>query len=81
MPHTSAIALSSQPSIVVLPLENLSGDASQEYFSDGLTQDITTDLSKFSDLFVVASNSAFTYKGQTVESAGYRFRSRRALCA
>ena len=64
VPHTSAIALSSQPSIVVLPLENLSGDASQEYFSDGLTQDITTDLSKFSDLFVVASNSAFTYKGK-----------------
>ncbi len=40
----------------------LSGDESQDYFSDGLTQDITTDLSKFSDLFVVASNSAFTYK-------------------
>ena len=54
----------SQPSIAVLPLENLSGDESQDYFSDGLTQDITTDLSKFSDLFVVASNSAFTYKGK-----------------
>ena len=55
-------APSPQPSIAVLPLENLSGDESQDYFSDGLTQDITTDLSKFSDLFVVASNSAFTYK-------------------
>jgi adenylate cyclase len=55
---------SAQPSIAVLPLDNLSGDASQEYFSDGLTQDITTDLSKFSNLFVVASNSAFTFKGK-----------------
>jgi adenylate cyclase len=58
------LALSSQPSIAVLPLENLSGDPQQDYFSDGLTNDITTDLSKFSDLFVVASNSAFTYKGK-----------------
>ena len=58
------LALSSQPSIAVLPLENLSGDPEQEYFSDGLTNDITTDLSKFSNLFVVASNSAFTFKGK-----------------
>jgi TolB-like protein/class 3 adenylate cyclase/Tfp pilus assembly protein PilF len=57
-------ALSSQPSIAVLPLENLSGDPSQEYFSDGLTNDITTDLSKFSNLFVIASNSAFSFKGK-----------------
>jgi adenylate cyclase len=63
-PRLSSAALFSPPSIVVLPLENLSGDTSQDYFSDGLTQDITTDLSKFSDLFVVASNSAFTYKGK-----------------
>jgi adenylate cyclase len=62
MPQLSPTSLSPQPSIAVLPLENLSGDESQDYFSDGLTQDITTDLSKFSDLFVVASNSAFTYK-------------------
>jgi adenylate cyclase len=58
------LALSSQPSIAVLPLENLSGDPRQESFSDGLTNDITTDLSKFSNLFVVASNSAFTFKGK-----------------
>jgi TolB-like protein/class 3 adenylate cyclase/tetratricopeptide (TPR) repeat protein len=53
-----------QASIAVLPLENLSGDATQEYFSDGLTNDITTDLSKFSNLFVVASNSSFMYKNK-----------------
>ena len=58
------LALASQPSIAVLPLENLSGDPCQESFSDGLTNDITTDLSKFSGLFVVASNSAFTFKGK-----------------
>jgi adenylate cyclase len=58
------LASSSQPSIAILPLENLSGDASQEYFCDGLTNDITTDLSKFSNLFVIASNSAFTFKNK-----------------
>ena len=63
-----SITASSQPSIAVLPLENMSGDASQEYFSDGLTQDITTDLSKFSNLFVVASNSAFTFKGKPMKA-------------
>lgn len=56
------VAASQQPSIAILPLDNLSGDAAQDYFSDGLTQDITTDLSKFSNLFVVSSNSSFTYK-------------------
>lgn len=54
----------SQPSIAVLPLSNLSGDPSQEYFSDGLTNDITSDLSKFSGLFVIANNSAATFKGK-----------------
>ena len=47
-----------------MPLSNLSGDASQEYFCDGLTNDITTDLSKYSNLFVIASNSAFTFKNK-----------------
>jgi adenylate cyclase len=63
-PGNQSIVTASQPSIAILPLDNLSGDAKQDYFSDGLTQDITTDLSKFSNLFVVASNSAFTYKGK-----------------
>jgi adenylate cyclase len=69
-----SVTASAQPSIAVLPLENLSGDASQEYFSDGLTQDITTDLSKFSNLFVVASNSAFTFKGKPskAQDIGYK---------
>jgi adenylate cyclase len=56
--------LPDKPSIVVLPFVNMSEDATQEYFSDGLTEDLTTDLSKVSGLFVIARHSAFTYKGQ-----------------
>ena len=48
----------------------MSGDPEQEYFSDGITEDIITDLSKVSALFVVARNTAFTYKGKPVEGAG-----------
>ena len=53
-------------SICVLPFQNMSGDAEQEYFSDGISEDITTDLSKISALGVVARNTAFTFKGQSV---------------
>jgi adenylate cyclase len=53
--------------IAVLPFTNMSGDAEQEYFADGITEDIITDLSQISALFVVARNSAFTYKDQAVE--------------
>lgn len=53
-------------SIAVLPFKNLSGDDEQEYFSDGITNDIITDLSRFRQLLVIASNSVFTYKGKTV---------------
>jgi len=56
-------------SILVLPFINLSGDAEQEYFSDGITDDIITDLSKVSALSVVARNTAFTFKGQTIDAA------------
>jgi adenylate cyclase len=56
-----------RPSIVVLPFNNMSGDPEQEYFSDGITEDIITDLSKVSGLFVVARNTAFTYKGKAVK--------------
>ncbi len=56
-----------QPSIAVLPFQNLSDDPGQEYFSDGITNDIITDLSRFSNLFVIASNSVFTYKGKAVK--------------
>jgi adenylate cyclase len=57
--------LPERPSIVVLPFNNMSRDPDQEYFSDGITEDIITDLSKASGLFVIARNSAFVYKGKT----------------
>ncbi len=56
-----------KPSICVLPFVNMSGDPEQEYFSDGITEDIITDLSKVSALSVVARNTAFTLKGQTLD--------------
>ena len=55
-----------QPSIAVLPFQTLSSDPQQDYFSDGVTNDIITDLSKFSNLLVIASNSVFVYKGKAV---------------
>jgi adenylate cyclase len=58
--------LSQRASIAVLPFKNLSGDSEQEYFSDGITNDIITDLSRFRDLLVIASNTVFLYKGKTV---------------
>ncbi len=59
-----ALALPDKPSIAVLPFANLSDDAAQEYFADGLTEDLIMDLSKIQDLFVIARNSSFTYKGK-----------------
>ena len=58
--------LPDKPSIVVLPFANLSGDREQEYFSDGMTGDLITDLSKLSGLMVIARNTSFTYKGRAV---------------
>jgi TolB-like protein/class 3 adenylate cyclase len=55
-----------KPSIAVLPFANMSGDAEQEYFADGITEDIITSLSKLSQLTVIARNSSFTYKGRAV---------------
>ena len=55
------------PSIAVLPFQNMSGEADQEYFSDGITEDLITDLSKLSGLLVIARNSTFTYKGRSVD--------------
>jgi adenylate cyclase len=55
------------PSVAVLPFTNMSGDPEQEYFSDGITEDIITDLSKVSGLFVIARNTAFTYKAKAVK--------------
>jgi adenylate cyclase len=56
-----------QVSVCVLPFSNMSGDAEQEYFSDGISEDITTDLSRVSALEVIARNTAFTFKGQSVD--------------
>jgi TolB-like protein/class 3 adenylate cyclase len=62
-----AFPLPDKPSIAVLPFTNMSDDASQEYFADGMTEDLITDLSKLSGLFVIARNSSFSYKGQAVQ--------------
>jgi adenylate cyclase len=59
-----SLALPDKPAIAVLPFTNLSGDKEQEYFSDGITEDIITELSRFSELFVIARNSTFQYKGK-----------------
>jgi adenylate cyclase len=56
-----------KPSIAVLPFNNMSGDPEQEYFANGITEDLTTDLSRISGLFVVARNSSFSYKGRSVD--------------
>jgi adenylate cyclase len=63
----TVLPLPDKPSVAVLPFDNMSGDPEQEYFSDGITEDIITALSKITDLFVVARNSTFTYKGQAVD--------------
>jgi adenylate cyclase len=62
-----AFPLPGKPSIAVLPFLNMSDDPAQEYFADGMTEDLITDLSKISGLFVIARNSSFSYKGQQVK--------------
>ena len=62
-----APAVPQKPSIAVLPFTNMSGDPEQEYFSDGMTEDLITDLSKISALFVIARNSSFAYKDKAVK--------------
>ena len=68
LPETPPLPLPDKPSIAVLPFKNMSGDPEQEYFSDGITEEIITALSKTPKLFVIARNSTFTYKGKPVKS-------------
>jgi len=67
VPATTKAAKTQRPSICVLPFANMSGDPEQEYFSDGISEDIITDLSKISALHVVSRNTAFTFKGKAVD--------------
>jgi adenylate cyclase len=62
-----SLQLPDKPSIAVLPFQNMSGDPDQEYFADGMVEDIITALSRFKSLFVIARNSSFTYKGKAVD--------------
>ena len=78
-PDKIAFALPSKPSIAILPFANLSGDTQQEYFADGFTEDLITNVAQSKELFVIARNSTFTYKGRSVkvrqvaEELGVRF--------
>jgi adenylate cyclase len=67
MPEPAALALPDKPSIAVLPFQNMSGDPEQEYFADGMVEEIITALSRIRWLFVIARNSSFTYKGQAID--------------
>ena len=68
MAAVAPLRLPDRPSIVVLPFANLGGDPEQEYFADGLVEDIITELSRFRRLFVIARNTAFTFKGKNVDA-------------
>ena len=65
--RSQPLPLPDKPSIAVLPFQNMSGDPEQEYFADGMVEEITTALSRIRWLFVIARNSSFTYKGQAVD--------------
>jgi TolB-like protein len=67
MPEPAALPLPEKPSIAVLPFQNLSGDPEQEYFADGMVEEIITALSRIRGLFVIARHSSFTYKGEAVD--------------
>src|SRR5689334_18579100 len=67
LPAPAALPLPEKPSIAVLPFQNMSGDAEQEYFADGITEDVITALSKWRSFLVIARNSTFTYKGRSVD--------------
>jgi adenylate cyclase len=67
IPPPAALPLPDKPSIAVLPFANMSGDPEQEYFADGMVEEIITALSRIRWLFVIARNSSFTFKGQAVD--------------
>jgi adenylate cyclase len=67
VPVAAAIVSSDKPSIAVLPFANMSGDPEQQYFSDGITEDIITELSRFRELFVIARNSSFQFRDRSVD--------------
>ncbi len=69
---STVLPLPDKPSIVVLPFDDMSGDAGDPYFADGVTENIITELSRFSSLFVIGRKSAFTYKGRAVEAQEIR---------
>jgi adenylate cyclase len=64
---TPTMARRDRPSIAVLPFANMSGDPEQEYFADGISEDVITELSRFRSIFVIARNSSFTYRGQAID--------------
>jgi adenylate cyclase len=66
-PSTAPLPVSDKPSIAVLPFDNMSGDPEQEYFADGMSEDLITDISNISGVFVTARNSSFAFKGQTID--------------
>jgi hypothetical protein len=66
-PDAPSLTLPDKPSIAVLPFQNMSGDPEQEYFADGMVEEIVTALSRFKSLFVIARNSSFIYRGRAVE--------------
>ena len=75
------LALPDKPSIAVLPFQNMSGDPEQEYFADGMVEDIITALSRFKSLFVIARNSSFTYKAERLISSRSGVNSASAMCS
>ena len=66
-PSPAPLSLPAKPSVAVLPFDNMSGDAEQEYFADGITEDIITGLSKYRTLFVIARNSSFAFKNKSLD--------------
>jgi len=64
---TKTLHSAEKPSVAVLPFNNMSGDPEQDYFSDGITEDIITELSRFRELFIIARNSSFSYKGKSTK--------------